>query len=57
MVASLNKGNIAWKLVSSNIVTGCESYEYEAATSNSKKIYHMSVVVSPEGEHRSYSVS
>ena len=57
MVTSLSKGNIDWKLVSTNVGIDCESYEYEAAIFNSKKKYHMSVLVTPKGEHRSYSVS
>lgn len=57
MVTSARSENgITWKLVSSNKISDGDSYEYECPIQNSKRKYHLSMVASPKGEHRSYSV-
>ena len=56
MVASYDSKYINWTLVSSCMGPDSLSYEYEAPISDSDRKYHLSVVVSPNGEYQSYSV-
>ena len=59
MVTSFNNFKIQWKLVSTKQEVDFDTYEYEYDLPNQFQYrkYHMTKVVSPEGEHRSYSVS
>ncbi|MCI8410393.1 MAG: hypothetical protein HFJ09_14165 [Lachnospiraceae bacterium] len=52
----INSNYIRWKQVSANATNDCISYEYEAPISNSHRKYHLLVIVTPESEHRSYSI-
>lgn len=56
MVTPFQNAGIQWRLIST--VSSCDSvtYEYEAPISNSFKKYHLSRVVSPDGESRTYSI-
>lgn len=56
MVASLKNSYIDWKLVSNHVDADCVISEFESPIKNSTRKYHLSVVVTPEGERRSYSV-
>lgn len=59
MVTSFRDFRIEWKLVSSqteaeNVIS---EYESETPIKGSKKKYHLTKVVSPDGEKRSYSTT
>jgi len=56
MVTSYASKHINWTLVSSCKEADRLSYEYEAPISDSDRKYHLSVVVSPDGEYQFYSV-
>lgn len=56
MVTSYVSKHINWTLVSSCKESDRLSYEYEAPISDSDRKYHLSVVVSPDGEYQFYSV-
>ena len=59
MVTSFDSFEIQRKLVSSKYEVNCDTFEYECKLPGefSNRKYHLSKVVTPEGEHRSYSVS
>ena len=56
MAVSSDCMRINWILVSRCADPDRLSYEYEAPIFNSDRKYRLSVVVSPDGEYRSYSV-
>lgn len=48
---------IQWKLISSEKADGFVSVqEYECPVPYSRRKYHLCVIVTPESEHRSYSI-
>lgn len=47
---------ISWKLVSRDEVSDGVISEYESPIQNSNQKYHLSVLVTPQGEHHRYSV-
>ena len=59
MDTSFSHNRIQWKLISTISVGDCVTYEYECDPesyySDSRK-YHLTKVVSPDGEHHTYSV-
>ena len=49
--------HIHWKLISSGKADGFVSlHEYECPVPNSCRKYHLTVITTPEGEYRSYSI-
>lgn len=56
MAISFPKAGIHWKLISTISGRDSVTYEYEAPISDSIKKYHLSKVVTPDGEYRTYSV-
>lgn len=56
MATSFELNTIHWKLISNEVHLDTMIREYEASILNSQCKYHLSVVVLPEGESRTYSV-
>lgn len=56
LMVYINSNYIRWKQVSANVTPDYISYEYEAPISNFHRKYHLSVIVTPESEYRSYSI-
>lgn len=56
MTTSLDGFHITWNLISTHTEGDKIFYEYECPIPTSKKMYHKSVVESPDGIRGSYSV-